>query len=808
MVSRKRGRGEMESEEPAKEPSMLDRLRNMWEFANLMQYIFLFGKAVKIDENITIETLETECLRPQPSQELARIGLALLKFVSSNKGLTPENFDEFTYRQYKQKAPHRNPFGTPEELETKFDDFDVFTKIRVLQQLSVWTLHNADRIRERIGATDAEQTNWRMEPFGWDSEDRTYFVFDDDRLYRRTDPPPPPPPSKSKLKSKARKSKGTRGSKRRKLSTPEPEEVEEQEDGTIVEVQEPEDDGLGGMKWECLCVNMADYQEFMEGIRRSRDPNEKAMYQSLQEDVLPIIERKVEEQQREEAKRQKELEILSKLAVAKRSSRISAKTDARRKEEEAAEAERKQRADLAMAKKEQEKQRKMEEARESRMMTREQRLKEREVKRILHEEELKKLEENSHRLETNEARLSERHLRNEMERAKKELEKLEEDDWVFDCSVCGLHGENLDDGAHSVSCDKCKVWQHTKCLNLTVAQVESPDFNFICKDCKRKAEEANKPKLPPLRFRLSSSASPKTAGTSDPANISHTNGGPPFGTPQFPRQLAAVQIPSPRATGESPKPAQPFVNGPSLSPRGQALGPPGIHRSEAAYGGAQNGLNGASRPSPGQHGYSTYNGLANSSPPQWQAPRQPDVFAYNNQPRAIPQFSGSSYATPNSSFRSVGQDPFTNSFSQPRPPSANGGANVSPMKHAPPISPHQSNGRPVSMSFTQSPSSSFPPSSAPRPSFSPTKHSSPLPNSPMPANIPSSPAQILPDSAAGISPEKHDFTRPVSSHSISETPILPPIKALSPRASPQIMSPPTKKMTPERPHSNGFGGVY
>jgi hypothetical protein len=77
------------------------------------------------------------------------------------------------------------------------------------------------------------------------------------------------------------------------------------------------------------------------------------------------------------------------------------------------------------------------------MMTREQRLKDREMKRILHEEELKKLQEDSQKLDKNEARLSERHLKNEMERAKNALEKLKEDDWMFDCSGCGLHGENL-----------------------------------------------------------------------------------------------------------------------------------------------------------------------------------------------------------------------------------------------------------------------------------------------------------------------------------------------------------------------------
>jgi hypothetical protein len=45
----------MEAVEPPKERSLLDRIRNMWEFANLAQWIFIFGRAVKIDENLDIE---------------------------------------------------------------------------------------------------------------------------------------------------------------------------------------------------------------------------------------------------------------------------------------------------------------------------------------------------------------------------------------------------------------------------------------------------------------------------------------------------------------------------------------------------------------------------------------------------------------------------------------------------------------------------------------------------------------------------------------------------------------------------------
>ncbi len=52
MSSRKRGRGELEA---ADEPSILDRIRNMWQFANLMQFLFIFGKVVKVDENLGID---------------------------------------------------------------------------------------------------------------------------------------------------------------------------------------------------------------------------------------------------------------------------------------------------------------------------------------------------------------------------------------------------------------------------------------------------------------------------------------------------------------------------------------------------------------------------------------------------------------------------------------------------------------------------------------------------------------------------------------------------------------------------------
>ncbi|KAF9695737.1 hypothetical protein EKO04_006050 [Ascochyta lentis] len=804
MPARKRAASEMDVEEGTETPSTLQRLRSMWHFANLAQYIAIFGDAVKIDKDFDIEELESECLKPGPSERLASIGLALLKHVSSHKGLTPAIFDEYTRRQYVAKAPERNPFGDEDE-PNKFDDFDVFTKIRVLQQLSIWTLNNPNSIRERLAATDSEQTLWRMEPTGWDSQDRVLFVLDDNRMYRRTDPPAPAPPQKAKAKakskSKANKSRGTRASKRQKQSTPDVgDEVEEEDAPAVQEPEVVEDDGLGGMKWECLCVTLEDYRDYLSGIRRSRDPNEKILYKRLEEEVIPVMEGLAEEHARKQARKARELENLQKLATAKRSSRISARVEKQKEVEEVEAAERKRQEELAMAKAEQAKQKKLEEAHDSRRMTREQRLRERETAKILKEEELRRLQDNEQKLASNNARLSERHLKAMMKQHEADLKRLnEEEDWFFDCEKCGVYGSNLNDNSPQVSCEKCNVWQHVKCHGISEEEVEDPKFEFICNTCKRKEAGSNQPRLPPLKLRLTS-ASPADGE----------------GSTTLRRHLESVSIPAPRpASSQSHQPhfqpAQPWVDGPSLSPRGQALGPPGIQNSEAAYGSPSRIPDGSSSPirqrpasssRPAESSFRS-NGLG-SSPPPFNLPQAP-TSPFKSIRMPLPQQNGSSFGLSNpfgpSQHTPVAQT-FNQSFSRP---STAAGPAGSPIKHSPANSPRPANGLSAVYNFN-SPHSSFPPSSAQRPSFSPTKHSSPAPmphmSSPAPAPAPvriapspgQMPAQILPDAIPA--PLKHDGARPMSSHEMSETPIFPPIKSLNPDASPQILSPPVKKSSP------------
>ena len=276
------------------------------------------------------------------------------------------------------KAPQRNPFGEEEE-PIPFQEMDIFTRVRILQQLSTWTFVNSDRIRSLM-PQEEDHMNWRMEPLGWDKEDRAYFVLDDNRLYRRGDEAPPPPSPKRKAKPKAKpkpskqsRDRGTRASKRRKIEDSSDDELEETKTNAepIDEVvmtngDQPileEDAGFGftSKTWECVAVTLEEYQEFLSSIFRSRDPNEKHLRIRIEEDVLPIIEKRAEALRQKQMKRMRELENLQKMATAKRSNRLADKAEREKQEREEREAEEKHKLELEMARKEQDKQKRIEE---------------------------------------------------------------------------------------------------------------------------------------------------------------------------------------------------------------------------------------------------------------------------------------------------------------------------------------------------------------------------------------------------------------------------------------------------------------
>lgn len=72
-----------------------------------------------------------------------------------------DNWDENVRRQYQYKVPHiRHPYGEDEQPK-KFRSFHIFTKIRVLHQLTVIAFHNPDKLRSAYpDVKEAEQFDY------------------------------------------------------------------------------------------------------------------------------------------------------------------------------------------------------------------------------------------------------------------------------------------------------------------------------------------------------------------------------------------------------------------------------------------------------------------------------------------------------------------------------------------------------------------------------------------------------------------------------------------------------------------------
>jgi hypothetical protein len=526
------------------------------------------------------------------------------------------------------------------------------------------------------------------------------------------------------------------------------------------------------MKWECVAVTLDELNTFLASIEKTRDPNEKALRARIVEDLLPTLGKQEETRKRKAAQKERELLNLEKLASAKRSSRIAGRLEHQRQEEEAREAERRRAAELAMAKKEQEKWLKLEKERESRMITREQRVKEREARRILHEEELANLSEDSKKLESGQGRLSERHLKAEIERKKQALEELaEEEDWIFDC-VCGMYGQ-VDDGTHSIACEKCNIWQHSKCVGVSQEAAERDDFHFICNTCERRAKDAERAKThPPIKIKFSRPGSSSAAITTQQSS-------PPAAAPQplanGNRDLQAASYGLVHNVTQSDAKAAQFT--PNIGPQVTQWQSPYAPQNVKAIVPQRNGQYQTSRPA------------ENLSPPL--SIPVASTNAYNrptgNSPRTFSGYTSNVSQPP----PGVSRSPATHAFSSPHP--------YSPT-NLPPPTKHQS------YSFVNGNTSNYGPNilSAPRPQGSPIQNNdtrlppiqvSPSPAAPQrfrastPSRAPT--AQPLVSSDGSNHRNSINFTYPSSG-----TPLSTPVSKSHPAANLLPLSSPFVRATP------------
>lgn len=381
-------------------------------------------------------------------------------------------------------------------------------------------MREPERLRGKMGEADGiDQTSWvcgspyfsmistayialqRIEAYGWDAEDRTYFVLDDNRVYRLTEAADP-----FIRKPKKQKTYGTSRRSGRRRQNSDKSMAEDRASAESLDLESSQaSSNLGGMSWECVAVTLGDVRSLIDSFRKPRDANEEILLNQLDVHLLPILEKQEESRKRKESQHQRELLSLAKMANAKRSSRIAGKIEHHKEEEKARDQREKAQRQLESQQREKQNHLRLERERDFRMFSREKRLKERAARRRLHEDELAQLSEGHNSAPDGRLRISDRQLQSEIDRNKLALKALEEDeeDWTFDC-VCGLHGQ-VDDGAHSVACERCSVWQHSSCVGIEESEADRADFHFICGNCRRHAENASTPRKTIIKLKVKSS---------------------------------------------------------------------------------------------------------------------------------------------------------------------------------------------------------------------------------------------------------------------------------------------------------------
>lgn len=294
----------------------LKTIRQMWEFCLLVQFVSFFGPTLlklSANEEPDVNQIEEELLGySYPTQDNSEFQL-LTKIEKGIVGLLLEprfrvDFDNDIKRIYHQRYGKSRACDVDTEdlieidqdtgkvigLKRTYKAMSATEKIRILAQLVRW-ISVDDRLRDRIDENSPEE--FRINPFGYEGEFGTYFLFDDNRLYYREE--------KNKRPAAAAEKNGTK--KRKRGAHP----IE-------LEADEP--------RWECVCWDEPSWNGFVGGGGR--------MMKQVRKDILPVIAEDEQAKRDSAVWRSKQRERAILVANRKRSSRIEQRKKKEEEEEE------------------------------------------------------------------------------------------------------------------------------------------------------------------------------------------------------------------------------------------------------------------------------------------------------------------------------------------------------------------------------------------------------------------------------------------------------------------------------------------
>lgn len=242
--------------------------------------------------------------------------------------------------------------------------------------------------------------------------------------------------------------------------------------------------------WEVVCSNLNEWRQFPRQFEGTQHADEIALVTFVTEEVLPILVKahqehenrlKLEEAmaQRKRSNRIATREVVqisaaeAAAAVSERETRLhSERLEARRLKEQQATEDRTQ---------------KEEDHRLVRLREREERIALREAQVLLEREAEKKREERARlRAEAKVLGLAVKVAKSGAENSVSPTEDGES--WELDCEICGVMGQNMDDGSEVICCDKCEKWQHLACHDNAdqIRRLPKRDWSkadFVCSAC-------------------------------------------------------------------------------------------------------------------------------------------------------------------------------------------------------------------------------------------------------------------------------------------------------------------------------------
>ncbi|SPO25110.1 uncharacterized protein UTRI_02789_B [Ustilago trichophora] len=183
------------------------RLRKMWKFAAVCQFLFVFDEAFGMS-GFETETLEAD-FENSESNVVPDLIKRLLYTLTLDRTIDLDNWQHHLRTQYDLRDAESNSrFGTAEQ-PIEWAQLSLEDKIATLHDLCEWQLMDPERFRKLV-KSEEDITTWRVSPIGWDAHDNAYWLFDDNRIWIQRPQPQPKPAAKARAPAK-------KGSKRARM---------------------------------------------------------------------------------------------------------------------------------------------------------------------------------------------------------------------------------------------------------------------------------------------------------------------------------------------------------------------------------------------------------------------------------------------------------------------------------------------------------------------------------------------------------------------------------------------------------------